>query len=81
MYRYCLIMAMVAGLAACASQPRYDAAFSTVDHNHDAVIEWREFETAYPNADPKVFLEADHNKDGLVTAEEWQYFTDINRTR
>jgi hypothetical protein len=68
-------------LAACASLPRYDAAFSAVDQNHDALIEWWEFEAAYPNADPKTFLEADHNKDGQVTAEEWQYYADVNRTR
>jgi len=81
MNRVCLILALVAGLTACASPPRYDAAFATLDRNQDAVIEWWEFEAAYPNADPKTFLEADHSKDGRITAEEWQYYTDISRTR
>ena len=81
MHRVCLIMALAAVLSACAALPRYDAAFATLDQNRDAVIEWWEFEAVYPDADPKTFLEADHSKDGQITAEEWQYYTDISRTR
>jgi hypothetical protein len=61
-------------IMACGSLPRYDAAFSDVDQNLDDVIEWREFKTHFPDADPKAFLEADRNKNGEITSDEWDVF-------
>ncbi len=64
-------------LAACASLPPYDAAFSDIDQDHDGIIEWREFQAYYPNADPKTFLEADRNKDGDITPDEWRAYIEV----
>jgi hypothetical protein len=75
-YRACAILMAAALLAACASLPPYDAAFSEVDRDHDGIIEWREFQGYYPDADPKSFLEADRNKDGDITPDEWRSYID-----
>ena len=61
-------------LAACAAVPRYQAAFGDLDANRDAVVEWREFKGYYPEADPKAFLEADRNKDGDISPDEWRFY-------
>ena len=61
-------------LAACAAAPRYQAAFADLDQNRDAVVEWREFKGYYPEGDPKAFLEADRNKDGDITPDEWRFY-------
>jgi hypothetical protein len=61
-------------LWACASLPTYTAPFADVDSNGDGVVEWREFKTFYPDADAKAFLEADQNKDGEITPDEWESF-------
>lgn len=74
MWRWGLLVSTVAVLAACISLPHYEAAFATIDSNGDTVIEWREFKTYYPEADPKSFLEADQDKNGDISAEEWQRF-------
>jgi hypothetical protein len=77
MLRWGLLVSTAAVLAACISLPRYEAAFAAIDTNRDAVIEWREFKTYYPEADPKSFLEADDDKNGDISAEEWQRFLSI----
>ena len=74
MARLGLWMVSTAVLTACMAIPHYDAAFSAVDTNRDAVIEWREFKAYYPEAEPKSFLEADHDKNGDVSSQEWQAF-------
>ena len=63
-------------LAACAAAPRYQAAFADLDENRDAIIEWREFKGHYPEADPKAFMEADRNKDGDITPDEWRFYVE-----
>lgn len=72
-----LSIAMVTALlAACASLPVYNAPFADMDQNSDGVVEWHEFKAHYPEADPKVFLEADRSKNGEITPDEWQSFVD-----
>ncbi len=61
-------------LVGCASDPVHYAAFSDVDHDESGKIEWYEFKAAYPEASPKSFLEADRNKDGWITPEEWRAY-------
>jgi hypothetical protein len=71
----CITIAVATALlAACTSLPVYDAPFADIDRNSDGVIEWYEFKARYPEADPKAFLEADRNKNGEITTEEWQSF-------
>jgi hypothetical protein len=65
-------------LTACASLPRYTAPFSEVDHNRDGIIEWHEFIAHYPDSDAKAFLEADHNKNGEISPDEWQFFEETH---
>lgn len=69
---FTVITALV--VAGCLSAPRYDADFSALDANLDQIIEWHEFKAYYPTADPKAFLQADHDKNGAVTGEEWRFF-------
>ena len=73
--RFSLMMATTL-LVACASLPVYDAPFADMDQDGDGVIEWYEFQAHYPEADPKVFLEADRNKNGEITPDEWKAFVD-----
>jgi hypothetical protein len=70
------ILIVTALMAACASLPRYSAPFSEVDQDRDSVIEWREFKIYYPDADPKAFLEADRNKNGEITPDEWRFYVE-----
>lgn len=63
-------------LMACAALPRYTAPFAEVDHNGDGVIAWQEFITHYPDSDAKAFLQADRQKNGEITPDEWQYFVE-----
>jgi len=74
MRAFFVILTAAALLAACATAPRYNAAFAEVDQDQDGIIEWREFQGYYPDADPKTFLEADGSKDGDITPEEWRLF-------
>jgi hypothetical protein len=67
-------MILAALWGGCTTLPRYRAPFLDVDQNHDGVVEWREFATYFPDADPKAFLEADRNKDGQITPEEWEFY-------
>lgn len=60
-------------LAACAAVPQYHAPFADLDQDRDGIVEWREFQGHYPEADPKAFLEADRNKDGDISPEEWRF--------
>ena len=75
---FSIIMAALL-LAACATLPPYNAAFSEVDRDHDGIIEWREFQGYYPDADPKTFLEADRNKDGEITPAEWRSYIEAQQ--
>ncbi len=61
-------------LIGCASDPVHYEKFNNVDHDESGVIEWYEFKAAYPEASPKSFLEADRNKDGRITPEEWEAY-------
>ena len=75
--RKSITLAVISALLwACASLPTYTAPFSDVDTNGDGIIEWREFKTFYPDADAKAFLEADQNKDGEITPDEWKSFVE-----
>lgn len=58
----------------CASDPVHYAAFSNVDHDTSGAIEWYEFKAVYPEASPKSFMEADQDKDGAITPEEWDAY-------
>jgi PBP1b-binding outer membrane lipoprotein LpoB len=77
MHKFCLIAITAVLLTACASLPRYNAPFPEVDSNGDGVIEWQEFKTRYSDSDAKAFLEADRNKNGDITPEEWQFFIEM----
>lgn len=74
MHKFWSIAITTVLLMACASLPRYSALFTEVDHNSDDLIEWQEFKTHFPDSDAKAFLEADRNKNGEVTPDEWQFF-------
>ena len=74
MSKFFSIALMTTLLAACASLPPYNAPFAEIDTNGDGIIEWREFKTRYPETDAKAFLEADQNKDGDITPDEWQAY-------
>ena len=63
---------------ACASLPRYNAPFAEIDQDGDGVIEWWEFRTHFPDTDPKTFLEADRNKNGEISLEEWKFFVETH---
>ncbi len=65
--RYLPLLAMMA----CATNPVHHAEFEAVDHDASGIIEWYEFKKTYPEATPKSFMEADKNKDGEITPEEW----------
>ncbi len=68
--QYLPLLAMLA----CAKHPVHHAAFEAVDQDGSGIIEWHEFQQAYPDASPKSFLEADKNKDGDITPEEWETY-------
>lgn len=70
---------VIALLVSCAALPPYNAAFSEVDQDHDGIIEWREFQGYYPDADPKTFLEADQSKDGDISLDEWRLFIETQQ--
>ena len=61
-------------LLGCASNPVHYAVFEQVDHDKSGMIEWYEFKAIYPEASPKSFMEADRNKDGQITPEEWEAY-------
>ncbi len=61
-------------LIGCASDPVHYVDFNNVDHDESGEIEWYEFKAAYPEASPKSFMEADRNKDGRITPEEWEAY-------
>ncbi|MGD9097306.1 MAG: hypothetical protein PVF97_04415 [Desulfobacterales bacterium] len=61
-------------MLACAKHPVHHATFDAVDQDASGIVEWHEFQAAYPEATPKSFLEADQNKDGDITPEEWEAY-------
>ena len=78
-YRLFSILTAAVLLAACASLPPHDAPFAKIDRDQDGIIEWREFQGYYPDADPKSFLEADGNKDGDITPDEWRVYREAQQ--
>jgi hypothetical protein len=62
------------GLWGCVSQPVYREAFGELDQDASGGVEWREFRRRFPEAAPKVFLEADADKDGTLQPAEWERF-------
>ena len=61
-------------MIACAAHPVHFAEFEAVDRDASGIIEWSEFKTAYPEASPKSYMEADQNKDGEITPKEWEAY-------
>ena len=61
-------------IAGCASTPVHHAPFGEVDQDESGIIEWYEFKAVYPDASPKSFFEADLDKNGELTPEEWETY-------
>ena len=52
----------------------FNAHFGDMDANGDEMVNWQEFETYFPNAQPKIFEELDLNGDENVDHDEWHQF-------
>ena len=52
----------------------YNAHFGDMDANSDERVDWEEFKSFFPQAEPKVFNALDLNKDGFVDHDEWHEF-------
>ncbi|MBL0713041.1 MAG: hypothetical protein JJV98_05010 [Desulfosarcina sp.] len=63
----------------CASDPVHYAEFGAVDRDESDIVEWYEFKAFYPQASPKSFMEADQNKDGEISADEWHDYIERYR--
>ncbi|MDJ0666074.1 MAG: hypothetical protein QNJ61_02325 [Desulfobacterales bacterium] len=67
-------------IAGCASTPVvHYAPFGEVDQDESGIIEWYEFKAVYPDASPKSFLEADRDKNGEISPEEWEAYMEDYR--
>jgi hypothetical protein len=58
----------------CATPVVHHAAFGEIDQDDSGIIEWYEFKAAYPDASPKSFFEADLDKNGELSPEEWETY-------
>ena len=58
----------------CATTVVHHAAFGEIDQDDSGIIEWYEFKAAYPDASPKSFFEADLDKNGELSPEEWETY-------
>lgn len=65
------------GLWGCFAQPVYREAFGELDQDASGGVEWSEFRRRFPDAAPKVFMEADADKDGTLKPDEWRLFQEL----
>lgn len=52
----------------------YNRCFGTIDNDYDGEMTTTEFKTAFPDGKDAVFQQADGDKNGTVSHEEWEEF-------
>jgi len=76
-------------LAACSGKTPYHktpmpdpktfkAHFGDMDANGDDRVDWDEFKTYFPHAEPKVFNAIDGNGDNSIDHDEWHAFKEAH---
>ena len=56
----------------------YNAHFGDIDADGDDLVNWKEFEAYFENAEKKVFNAIDLNQDGNIDHDEWHEFKDAH---
>lgn len=52
----------------------FNAHFGDMDADENDLVDWKEFEAFFPNAQPEIFKELDLNGDEGVDHDEWHQF-------
>lgn len=52
----------------------FNAHFGDMDADSNELVDWKEFEAHFPNAQPEIFRELDLNGDEGVDHDEWHEF-------
>lgn len=82
-------LAFLVFLAACSGKAPYHktpmpdpktfkAHFGDMDANGDDLVNWDEFKTYFPHAEPKVFAAIDRNGDDRIDHDEWHAFKEAH---
>ncbi|MFZ7128635.1 MAG: EF-hand domain-containing protein [Desulfobacterales bacterium] len=66
-----LIVLSTVLISSCFGKALSLPSYSEMDRDGDGQVVWREFHQGLPSLSPKAFLEADLNKNGYVTPDEW----------
>ena len=80
-----IVLAIIGLLTACSGKAShhatpmpdpqsYNAHFGDMDTSGDEQVDWDEFQTHFPHAEPKVFEAIDLNQDGVLDHDEWHAF-------
>ena len=73
-----LILSMALGApgfcSSCNGESDYNGHFGDLDQDGDDQVTWKEFKAHFPQAEPKVFEEADKNRDKSIGHDEWHEF-------
>jgi len=56
----------------------FNAHFGDMDANGDEMVDWKEFEAFFPNAQPEIFKELDLNGNEHVDHDEWHQFKEAH---
>ena len=56
----------------------FNAHFGDMDADGNALVNWKEFDAFFKNAEPKVFKALDLNKDDNVDHDEWHQFKEAH---
>ena len=56
----------------------FNAHFGDMDANGDEVVNWEEFKSYFPAAEPKVYAALDLDKNGFVDHDEWHEFKEAH---
>lgn len=75
MKKAALVLLMLVGLCLpVVAGGDYNLCFSKIDSDYDGEMTRAEFSEAFPGGDPAVFTQADGDKSGTVSHEEWEEF-------
>ena len=80
---------LLVSLAACAGNAPYHktpmpdpktfkAHFGDMDANGNDLVDWEEFKSYFPHAEPKVFAAIDNNGDNQIDHDEWHAFKEAH---